>query len=171
MWENLSLRGRRSLKKRLSANMRLQTGYLFKESFDHPWGYLRDGWARRFFGNGKESLQWQRLEPFETIDANVERNRSGVASYCEAGEKFFLGFVEGVKTKIRVTQRRAYVLRGEESLRRKVLICMRPEIGNGHIPSTRLRDEPETMKCLFSPFIPTAASYHLLLSSHNNLKK
>jgi len=141
-WENLSLPGRRSLKKLLSANKRLQTAYLLQGSFDPLWGYRREGWARRFFDSWKESLKWQRLEPFEKFAAIVERNWSGIAAHCEAEEKFSPGFVEGVNTKIRVIQRRAYGLRDEESLRPKVLTCMLPEIGNGHIPPTRFRDEP-----------------------------
>lgn len=127
-WENLSLPGRKSLKKLLSANKRLQTAYLLKESFDQLWGYRREGWARRFFDHWKESLKWQRLEPIEKFAAIVERNWSGIAAYCEAEEKFSLGFVEGVNTKIRVIQRRAYGLRDEEYLRLKVLTCMLPEI-------------------------------------------
>lgn len=127
-WENLSLKGRQSLKKLLAANKRLQTAYLLKESFDQLWGYRREGWARRFFDNWKESLKWQRLKPFEKFAAIVERNWSGIAAYCEAEEKFSLGFVEGVNTKIRVIQRRAYGLRDEEYLRLKVLTCMLPEI-------------------------------------------
>src|SRR5665647_1268975 len=159
-WENLSLPGRRSSKKRLSATKRLQTAHPLKESFDHLWGYRREGWARRLFDNWKESLKWQRLEPFETFAAIVERNWSGIAAYCEAGEKFSPGVRRGVNTKIRVIPRRAFTLQDEEYLRRKVLTCMLPEIWNGHIPPTRLRNEPETMECLFSPFIPTDASYH-----------
>jgi transposase len=127
-WENLSLPGRKSLKKLLAANKRLQAAYLLKESFDQLWGYRREGWARRFFDHWKESLKWQRLEPFEKFAAIVERNWSGIAAYCEAEEKFSLGFVEGVNTKIRVIQRRAYGLRDEEYLRLKVLTCMLPEI-------------------------------------------
>lgn len=34
----------------------------------------------------------------------VERNWSGITAYCEAEEKFSLGFVEGVNTKIRNIQ-------------------------------------------------------------------
>ena len=127
-WENLSLKGRQALRKLLSANKRLQTAYLLKESFDQLWGYRREGWARRFFDNWKESLKWQRLKPFEKFAALVERNWSGIAAYCKAEEKFSLGFVEGVNTKIRVIQRRAYGLRDEEYLRLKVLTCMLPEI-------------------------------------------
>lgn len=164
-WENLSLPGRRSSKKRLSATKRLQTAHPLKESFDHLWGYRREGWARRLFDNWKESLKWQRLEPFETFAAIVERNWSGIAAYCEAGEKFSPGVRRGVNTKIRVIPRRAFTLQDEEYLRRKVLTCMLPEIWNGHIPPTRLRNEPETMECLFSPFIPTDASYHLPTTS------
>ena len=38
--ENLSLDGRRALKKLLSANRRLNTAYLLKESFGQLWDYL-----------------------------------------------------------------------------------------------------------------------------------
>jgi transposase len=127
-WEHLSLPGRRALQKLLAANKRLQTAYLLKESFDQLWGYSRAGWARRFFDHWTASLKWQRLKPFEQFAALVERNWNGIAAYCEAEEKFSLGFVEGVNTKIRVIQRRAYGLRDEEYLRLKVLTCMLPEI-------------------------------------------
>ena len=127
-WENLSRKGRKSLKKLLTANKRLQTAYLLKESFDQLWGYRREGWARKFFDHWKESLKWQRLKPFEKFAALVERNWSGIAAYCKSEEKFSLGFVEGANTKIRVIQRRAYGLRDEEYLRLKILTCMLPEI-------------------------------------------
>jgi transposase len=127
-WENLSLTGGQALRKLLAANKRLQTAYLPKESFDQLWGYSREGWVRRFFNNWKESLKWQRLNPFERFAAMVERNWNGIAAYCASEEKFSLGFVEGVNTKIRVIQRRAYGLRDEEYLRLKILTCMLPEI-------------------------------------------
>jgi transposase len=33
----------------LSANKRLNTAYVLKESFGQLWSYEREGWARRFF--------------------------------------------------------------------------------------------------------------------------
>ena len=56
--------------------------------------------------------------------AQLERDR-GV---LQVGEEVLPGFVEGVNTKIRVIQRRAYGLRDEEYLRLKILTCMLPEI-------------------------------------------
>lgn len=126
--ENLSLDGRTALRKLLAANKRLQTAYLLKESFGQVWDYRRAGWARRFFDNWKQSLKWQRLSPFEKFAAMVERNWEGIAAYCISEEKISLGFVEGLNTKIRVIQRRAYGLRDEEYLRLKVLTCMLREI-------------------------------------------
>ena len=41
--ENLTLDGRRALKKLLSANRRLNTAYLLKESFGQLWDYRREG--------------------------------------------------------------------------------------------------------------------------------
>jgi len=58
----------------------------------------------------------------------IERHWDGIAAYCEPENKVSLGFVEGLNTKIRVLQRRAYGLRDPEYLRLKVLTCMLPEL-------------------------------------------
>jgi transposase len=121
---NLTLEGRRSLKKLLGANKRLNTAYLLKESFGQLWDYKSEGWARRFFDNWKESLKWQRLKPYEEFAKMIERHWDGIAAYCKTENKVSLGFVEGLNNKIRVIQRRAYGLRDEEYLRLKVLTCM-----------------------------------------------
>jgi transposase len=62
--ENLTLEGRQALKTLLAANKRLNTASLLKESFGQLWNYQREGWARRFFGNWRASLKWQRLKPY-----------------------------------------------------------------------------------------------------------
>ena len=127
-WENLTLDGRRSLKKLLVANKRLNTAYLLKESFGQLWDYGSEGWAQRFFKNWKASLKWQRLKPYEAFAKMIERHWEGIAAYCRPENKIALGFVEGLNNKIRVIQRRAYGLRDEEYLRLKILTCMLPEI-------------------------------------------
>src|SRR5713101_5764729 len=71
--ENLTLEGKKSLKLLLTANKRLNTAYLLKESFGQLWDYGREGWARRFFENWRASLKWQRLKPFERFAAMIER--------------------------------------------------------------------------------------------------
>jgi transposase len=123
---NLTLEGKRALKTLLSANKRLNTAYLLKESFDQLWDYTREAWARRFFENWRASLKWQRLKPYEKFAAMIERHWDGIAAYCRPENKVSLGFVEGLNNEIRVIQRRAYGLRDEEYLRLKVLTCMLP---------------------------------------------
>ncbi len=44
----------------------------------------------------------------------VERHWDGIAAYCHPENKFSLGLVEGLNTKIRVIQRRAYGYRDED---------------------------------------------------------
>ena len=51
----------------------------------------------------------------------------GLAKYSRLEAKPPLGFVEGLNTKIRVLQRRAYGLRDEEYLRLKILTSMLPD--------------------------------------------
>jgi transposase len=126
--ENLTLDGRKSLKKLLAANKRLNTAYLLKESFGQLWGYKTEGWARRFFDNWKQSLKWQRLKPYEKFAQMIERHWDGIAAYSRPENKVSLGFVEGLNNKIRVLQRRAYGIRDEEYLRLKILTCMLKEI-------------------------------------------
>lgn len=126
--ENLSLDGRKGLRKLLAANKRLNTAYLLKESFGQLWDYEKEGWARKFFENWKASLKWQRLAPYEAFAEMIERHWDGIAAYCQPENKVALGFVEGLNNKIRVLQRRAYGLRDEEYLRLKILTCMLPEL-------------------------------------------
>ena len=125
---HLTLDGRRSLAKLLQANKRLNVAYLLKESFGQLWNYQSEAWARRFFENWKQALKWQRLKPYEEFARMIDRHWDGIAAYCKPENKVPLGFVEGLNTKIRVLQRRAYGLRDEEYLRLKVLTCMLPEI-------------------------------------------
>lgn len=125
---NLTLEGKRALKKLLAANKRLNTAYLLKESFEQLWSYTSETWARKFFDNWCASLKWQRLEPYEKFARMIDRHWDGIAAYCKPENKVPLGFVEGLNNKIRVIQRRAYGLRDEEYLRLKVLTCMLPPI-------------------------------------------
>jgi hypothetical protein len=124
---NLSLEGRRSLRKLLRANKRLATACLLKEEFGQLWSYRREGWARQFFTRWHEQLTWQRLQPFEKFAALIERHWDGIAAYCEPRNKVKLGFVEGPNNKIRVIQRRAYGYRDEEYMRLKILTAFLPK--------------------------------------------
>jgi len=126
--ENLTTDGRRSLKMLLKANRRLNTAYILKEEFGQLWDYQKEGWARRFFENWRDSLKWQRLKPYEKFAEMIDRHWDGIAAYCKPENKVALGFVEGLNNKIRVIQRRSYGLRDEEYLRLKVLTCMLPPI-------------------------------------------
>jgi transposase len=107
-----------------SANRRLNTAYVLKESFGQLWSYEREGWARRFFENWRASLKWQRLTPYEKFAAMIDRHWDGIAAYCRPENKVSLGFVEGLNNKIRVIQRRAYGLRDEDYLRLKILTVL-----------------------------------------------
>jgi transposase len=89
--ENLTLGGRKALKKLLKANKRLNAAYLLKESFGQLWSYQTEGWARRFFDNGKIALKWQRLEPYEKFAKMIERHWDGIAAYSNLEYKVPLG--------------------------------------------------------------------------------
>jgi hypothetical protein len=60
--------------------------------------------------------------------ARLQQERPDPGASCKPENKVSLGFVEGLKNKIRVIQRRAYGLRDEEYLRLKILTCMLPPL-------------------------------------------
>jgi len=127
--KNLTLEGRRALRLLFKANKRLNVAYLLKESFGQLWDYDTEGWARRFFERWREALKWQRLEPYVKFAGMIERHWDGIASYCHPENKFSLGMVEGLNTKIRVLQRRAYGYRDEEYLKLKIVAAFLPPLG------------------------------------------
>src|SRR6516162_7762132 len=92
----LTLDGKRALKTLLSANKRLNTAYVLKESFGQLWSYEPEGWARRFFENLRAGLKWQRLKPYEKFAEMIDRHWDGIAAYCRPENKVSLGFVEGL---------------------------------------------------------------------------
>jgi transposase len=127
--ENLTLEGRRSLKKLLKVNKRLNVAYLLKESFVQLWDYENEQDARLFLDRWKEGLKWQRLAPFEKFVKMVESHWDGIASFCNPENKVSLGMVEGLNNKIRVLQRKAYGFRDEEYLKLKIITAFLPPLG------------------------------------------
>jgi transposase len=74
------------------------------------------------------SRKWQRIKSYEKFAELIDRHWDGIAAHCKPENKVSLGFVEGLNTKIRVIQRRAYGLRDEEYLRLKILTCTLPQL-------------------------------------------
>lgn len=126
--ENLSLDGRKALTKLLAANKRLNTAYLLKESFGQLWSYRTERGARAFFERWKQSLRWQRLQPYQKFVAMIEKHWDGIAAYCHPHNKVSLGLVEGLNNKIRVIQRSAYGYRDEDYLRLKIIASFLPPL-------------------------------------------
>ena len=127
--ENLTLEGRRALRKLLMVNKRLNVAYLLKESFGQLWDYETECWARRFFDRWRDALKWQRLKPYVKFAGMIEQHWEGIASYCHPENKCSLGMVEGLNTKIRILQRRAYGYRDEEYLKLKIIAAFLPPLG------------------------------------------
>ena len=125
---NLSPEKQARLRTLLAANKRLNTADVLKEQFGQLWTYRNETWAWKFFTRWRQSLRWQRLQPFEDFAAMIERHWEGIAMYCRPENTVALGFVEGLNNKIRVLQRRSYGIRDEEYLMLKVLTCTLPPL-------------------------------------------
>lgn len=127
--KNLILSGRQALRKLFKANKRLYVAYTLKETFGQLWDFKTPGGARRFFERWRDSLKWQRLRAYEKFAKTIDKHWDGIASYCHPENKCSLGMVEGLNTKIRVLQRRAYGYRDEEFLKLKIVASFLPPLG------------------------------------------
>jgi transposase len=127
-WENLTEKGREALELLFNANRRLNRAYLLKEQFGELWSCRNAEDAWQFFARWRESLRWQRLEPYQAFALMIAKHWDGIVSYCEPGNQVALGFVEGLNNKIRTIQKRAYGFRDEEYLRLKILTCTLPKL-------------------------------------------
>ncbi len=125
---NLSPATRQSLKTLLAAIKRLNTACVLKERFARRWEYRSAVWARKFSERWRAALRRQRLKPSGKFVALIEHHWDGIAAYCEPQHRVALGFVEGLKNKIRVIQRRCHGLRDEEYLRLKSLTSTVPPL-------------------------------------------
>ncbi len=99
-----------------------------KESFGQLWDYRRENSARAFCERWRESLTWQRLAPYETFAAMIDRYWDGIAAYCNPDNTVSLGLVEGLNNKIKVLQRRAYGYRDEDYLKLKIIAAFLPPL-------------------------------------------
>lgn len=132
-WANLSVDGRKGLRKLLKANKRINVAHPLKEQFGRLWAYQSEAWARRFFEKWRDSLKWQRLPSYEKFARMIDRHWDGIVSYCHPDNKCSLGMVEGLNTKIRVIQRRAYGYRDEEFLKLKIIASFLPPLGRAEL--------------------------------------
>lgn len=123
-WANLTLKGKTALKLIFKVNRRLHKAYLLSESFGQLWDYESSTLARKFFNKWRDTLKWQRLEPFQKFARTIEKHWDGIEAYCSLEKKVPLGFVEGFNNKIRALQQKAYGYRDEEYFRLKILTCM-----------------------------------------------
>jgi hypothetical protein len=80
--EILTLGGRKSLALLLAANKRLNTAYVFMESFAQLRGYSREGWAGRFVENWRGAPKWQGLKRYERFPRMIDRHGDGIAAHC-----------------------------------------------------------------------------------------
>lgn len=127
--DNLLLSGRQALRKLFKANKRLYIAYTLKESFGQLWDFKTPGGAHRFLQRWRDSLKWQRLPSYEKFAKMIDKHWDGIASYCNPENKCSLGMVEGLNTKIRVLQRRAYGYRDEQFLKLKIIAAFLPPLG------------------------------------------
>jgi len=142
--ENLKLDGDKALKKRLTANRRLHTAYVLKETFGQLWNYRNESAALAFFERWKEGLKRQRLHPYQKFAELVESHWDGIAVYYHAENKLRPGVVEEINNKIRTLQQWENDTSDEEYFTLKIMAAFLPPLPDNSAAGAQFSEEPDS---------------------------
>jgi len=117
--ENLTLDGRKALKKLLAANNRLNRAYLLKESFGQLWDYESEGWARRFFKDWFGWVSRSRLKPVIEVAQMLKRHLDNLLTYLK--HHITNAVTEGLNSKIQSIKAAARGFRNFKNYRTRIL--------------------------------------------------
>lgn len=118
-WKNLTREGRGRLSAALDLNRRLFKAYYLKEEIHQLWRYTYEGAARRFWGEWKKGLRWQRMPAFRRLVVFIEKHLDGILAHCR--HKIRFGVVEAINAIIKGIIRRARGYRDHAYVRLKVM--------------------------------------------------
>lgn len=96
--ENLSSDGRKSLRKLLKINAKINLAYLLKDQFRFVWEYRSVGWARRYLKQWIEWVYESKIEPLVRFAKGVERDIERIVSWSRHG--ITNGKIESFNSKI-----------------------------------------------------------------------
>lgn len=92
----------------LRYNLQSVRAYLFKEYFQHFWGYESPAWAGKFLDQWCNEVMRSRIAPLKKFARTARNHRELLLNYFLARKAFSSGIVEGLNNKAKVTIRKAY---------------------------------------------------------------
>jgi multidrug resistance efflux pump len=142
--ENLNLDGSEAQKKRLTANRRLYTAYILKETFGQLWDYRTESAALAFFERWKEGLKRQRLEPYLKFAELVESHWEGVGAYYHSGNNIRPDVVEDINNKLQVLQQQENDTSDEEYFKLKIIAAFLPPLPEEASARPQISTQPDS---------------------------
>ena len=88
-----------------------------KEDFDHFWTYVSPTWAGKFLDRWCDTATRSRIAPMNAKAKMLQSHRDLILNYFRAKKKFSSGVVEGLNTKVKLTTRKAFGYRKEQTIK------------------------------------------------------
>jgi transposase len=114
--ENQSEKQVSKLMELLKYNLKAVRSFLLREEFQRFWGYRSRSWAAKFLDQWCSAVMRSRLEPMKKVALTLRQHRQLILNWFVAKGMLSSGIVEGLNNKSKLTMRKSYGFRTEETI-------------------------------------------------------
>jgi len=115
--ENLTPQQTVKLSELLKYNLQAVRAHLQREDFQRFWEYASGAWAGKFLDEWCARVRRSKLEPMKKVARTLQNHRELLLNWFKARGAMSSGVVEGMNNKVKLTTRKAYGFRTEETVR------------------------------------------------------
>jgi transposase len=114
--ENLTDQQTVKLSELLKYNLQAVRSYLLREDFQRFWQYRSPAWAGKFLDEWCTRVMRSKIEPMKKFAQTLRAHRELLLNWFVAEGKISAGMVEGFNNKAKLTTRKSYGFRSNETL-------------------------------------------------------
>jgi len=114
---NLTEKQTVKLSELLRYNLKSVRAYLLREEFQRLWSYKSAFWASRFLDEWCRRVMRSRIEPMKKVARTIRKHEELILNWFRAKGSISAGIVEGLNGKVKLTMRKSYGFRTEETIK------------------------------------------------------
>ena len=100
----------------LKYNLKSVRSFLLREEFQRFWEYRSPHWAAKFLDEWCGAVMRSRIEPMKKVARTLRQHRPLILNWFRAKGTISAGKVEGLNNKVKLTMRKSYGFRTEETI-------------------------------------------------------
>jgi transposase len=114
------------LRELLRYNLKTVKVYLLREAFQKFWTYKSSYWAEQFLNQWTRRAMYSKIDEIKNVARMLRSHQPLIMNWFKTKKRFSNGIVEGFNNKAKLTMRKSYGFRHEETLK----IALFHQLGN-----------------------------------------